>query len=212
MLAAIDSRTNKIVWKKTYKTGRPSGATVTAADLMFQSSDRMLEAIDAKSGNVLWTFQTGAAGGPAVTYDLDGDQYVAAVSGAVLWGFKIGGTVAPAPATPARSEPELFTGPITDTSQIETASLQRDRGFTGTRFFTDVYAFEPYRARVKVHTPVTWRNNSALVHTTVARDGSWTTGPLNPIQAGVVKFDKPGTYVYTCKEHPWAAAELIVVE
>ena len=50
------------------------------------------------------------------------------------------------------------------------------------------------------------------MHTIVARDGSWTTGPLSPIQAGVVKFDKPGSYTYTCKEHPWAAAQLIVVE
>ena len=66
-----------------------------------------------------------------------------------------------------------------DTAQIETASLQRDRGFIGTRYFTDDYAFEPYRARVKAGTTVTWRNNSRMVHTIVAQDGSWTTGPLS---------------------------------
>ena len=85
-------------------------------------------------------------------------------------------------------------------------------GLTGARQMTDEYTFGPTRARVKVGTAVTWINNGTMVHTIVARDGSWTTGPLNPIQAGVVKFDKPGTYIYTCKEHPWAAAELIVVE
>jgi plastocyanin len=54
--------------------------------------------------------------------------------------------------------------------------------------------------------------SGTIVRTIVARDGSWTAGPLSPIQAGLVKFDKPGTYTYTCKEHPCAAAQLIVVE
>jgi plastocyanin len=25
-----------------------------------------------------------------------------------------------------------------------------------------------------------------------------------------VTFSKPGTYVYTCREHPWAYAQIIV--
>jgi hypothetical protein len=45
---------------------------------------------------------------------------------------------------------ELFAGPVTETSQIETASLARDSGFLGFRYFTDEYAFAPYRAKVKV--------------------------------------------------------------
>jgi plastocyanin len=43
-----------------------------------------------------------------------------------------------------------------------------------------------------------------------AEDGSWTTGALNPIEVGVVTFDKPGTYTYACSNHPWAKAQLIV--
>ena len=50
------------------------------------------------------------------------------------------------------------------------------------------------------------------VHTITAQDGSWTTGALSPLQLGSVTFDKPGTYVYICKDHPWAMAQLIVVE
>ena len=97
MVAALDSRTNKIVWKKEYRPGHPSGATVTAGGLMFQSApDGNLEAHDAKTGNVLWQFQTGAAGGPVITYELDGEQYVASVSAANVWAFKLGGTVPPA--------------------------------------------------------------------------------------------------------------------
>ena len=58
VLAAIDSRTNKIVWKKEFRTDGPSGATATAGGLLFQaSSDRTLEAYDAKNGNLVWQFQ-----------------------------------------------------------------------------------------------------------------------------------------------------------
>ena len=65
VLAAIDSRTNKVVWKKEYRPGRPSGAMVTAGGLLFQAApDGNLEALDAKTGNRLWQFQTGAAAGP----------------------------------------------------------------------------------------------------------------------------------------------------
>jgi len=210
VLAAIDSRTNKIAWKKEFRPGRPSGATVTAGGLMFQAAgDGNLEAYDAKTGARLWWFQTGAAGGPVTTYEVDGEQYIATVSGANVWAFKLGGTLSPA-AAPSRPPQETFTGPITDTSQIETASLQRDAGFTGSHYFTDEYAFAPYRARVKVGTQVTWRNNGRMVHTVMAEDGSWTTGPLNEGEVGAKTFDKAGTYVYICKEHPWAYGQITV--
>lgn len=210
VLAAIDTRTNKIAWKKEFKEGRPSGALTTAGGLMFQASaDGNLEAYDAKTGNRLWQFQTGAAGGPPTAYELDGEQYIGVVSGTNVWGFKIGGSVPPA-AAPTHPPQERFAGPIADTTQVETAALQRDAGFTGFRYFTDEYAFAPYRIRVKAGTEVTWRNNGRMAHTIVAEDGSWTTGTLNPIEVGGVKFDKAGTYTYICKEHPWAYGQIIV--
>jgi plastocyanin len=210
VLAAIDSRTNKIVWKKEFRPGRPSGATATAGGVLLDGSgDGNLEAYDAKTGNRLWQFQTGAAPGPVTTYEIDGEQYVATVAGPNVWAFKLGGTLPPA-AAPTRAPQELFVGAIKDTSQIETASLATDSGFTGTRYFTDEYAFAPYRARVKVGTQVTWRNNGRMVHTIVAQDASWTTGPLNTGEVGAATFAKPGTYTYICKEHPWAYGQIIV--
>ena len=101
-------------------------------------------------------------------------------------------------------------GPIATTAQIETASLAKDRGFTGTHYFTDEYAFAPYRTRVPAGTQVMWRNNGRMVHTIVAEDGSWSTGPLNEGDVGATTFTKPGTYIYICKEHPWAYGEIIV--
>jgi plastocyanin len=49
-----------------------------------------------------------------------------------------------------------------------------------------------------------------MTHTIAALDGSWTTGRLSPAQSASVTFDKPGAYTYTCKEHPWAIAQIIV--
>ena len=97
-----------------------------------------------------------------------------------------------------------------DIDHIETGSLFREiRG--GQRYFVDEYAFNPYRARVKVGTRVMWTNNGQMVHTIVAVDGSWTTGPIDPTENGYVTFDKPGTYNYICKDHPWTYGQLIVV-
>jgi alcohol dehydrogenase (cytochrome c) len=213
VLAAIDSRTNKVVWKKEFRPGRPSGAMTTAGGLMFQSApDGNLQAYDARTGNLLWQFQLGAAGGPPLTYEIGGEQYVAAVTSAGVWVLKLGGT-APQAAAPARpQQQELFAGQITDTTQVETASLIRDTGFTGFHYMTDEYAFSPYRARVKRGAQVTWRNNGLMVHTIVAQDGSWTTGPLNPADVGGVTFDKPGSYAYMCKEHPWAVGQIVVTD
>ncbi|MCY4638435.1 MAG: hypothetical protein OXG04_28710 [Acidobacteria bacterium] len=46
--------------------------------------------------------------------------------------------------------------------------------------------------------------------TTAARDGSWTTGALQPATWEVVAFDEPGTFQYHCTEHPWAVGEITV--
>ena len=100
--------------------------------------------------------------------------------------------------------------PVAETTQIETAALQRDNAFTGARFITDEYQFGPYRTKVKAGATVTWRNNGTMVHSAVAEDGSWSTGPIDPAGVAAVTFDRPGTHVYICKEHPWAYAQIIV--
>ena len=111
-----------------------------------------------------------------------------------------------APAPPE----EEFSGQITDTALIKTTSLVRDSGLSGTHYVSDEYEFNPYRARVKTGTKVSWRNNGTMTHTIVALDGSWTTGPLQPLDIGTVTFDKPGTYTYICKDHPWVYGQIIV--
>ena len=211
ILAALDSRTDKVVWKKEFHGDRPSGALATAGGLVFQMpGDGNLQAYDATSGSLVWRFQTGDRGGsPPITFENAGEQYVATIVGGAVWAFKLGGTLPQRPAPPAPPEEE-FAGAITDTATIETTTLARDMGLTGSHFIIDEYEFNPYRARIKAGTRVYWRNNGTVAHTIVAEDGSWTTGALQPLDIGSVVFDKPGTYVYRCKEYPWDYGQIIV--
>jgi len=212
VLAAIDSRTDKIAWKKEIHDGKPSGALATAGGIVFQmAGDGNFQAYDATNGSLEWQFQTGSpVGGSPIAFENNGEEYIASIVGGAVWAFKLGGTIPqrPAPQIPPQGD---FSGTITDTSSIETATLVRDMGLTGAHFITDEYEFNPYRARVTVGTRVSWRNNGTMMHTIEAVDGSWSTGPLHPLDIGTVTFDKLGTYVYHCKEHPWAYGEIIVV-
>jgi glucose dehydrogenase len=212
LLAAIDSRTDKIVWKKDFHEGKPSGETATAGGLVLQSAGNgELQVYDAANGTLLWHFQTGSPiGGPPAVFEHDGQEYIVTIAGGHVWAFNLGGTIPERPAPKLAPLPD-FSGPIKDTDSIQTASLTRDMGLSGQHYITDEYAFDPYRAQVTAGTRVSWRNNGTLVHTVEAVDGSWTTGALSPLDIGSVKFDKPGTYVYHCKEYPWEYGEIIVV-
>jgi plastocyanin len=64
--------------------------------------------------------------------------------------------------------------------------------------------------KVKAGTTVTWTNDGKQPHSATAVDGSWTTGEVQPGKSGTVKFDKPGSYTYSCADHPWSYAQIVV--
>jgi plastocyanin len=76
----------------------------------------------------------------------------------------------------------------------------------------DEFAVKPVRAKAGVGAKVTWTNHGKETHTATAKDGSWTTGPVEPGKSVTITFDKPGVYTYICKEHPWSYAELTIEE
>jgi glucose dehydrogenase/plastocyanin len=207
VLAAVDSRTNKIAWRIEAPLG--GGLLATAGGLVFRpADDGNVEAFDAKTGKRLWQFQTGRLGrGIPATYEIDGEQYVAVPSGQLMWAFKLGGTVTPEPApkVPPRGIP------IQDATEVETGTLyQSQSGNFGRRWAVDEHTFNPLRARLKAGTRMRFMNNGHDVHSIVAEDGAWSVGPLRSAQSRTVAFDKPGTYRYHCKEHPWAIGEIVV--
>jgi alcohol dehydrogenase (cytochrome c) len=83
-MTAVDVARNKVVW--SWDNASPlqsSSALSTAGDIVFVGTlEGKFVALDAKSGNKLWDFQTssGIVGGP-ITYAVGGKQYVAVVSG-----------------------------------------------------------------------------------------------------------------------------------
>lgn len=94
-LKAIDPMTGE--WKWEYKNGAPlwGGVMTTAGGLvMFGTPEGEFKALDDETGELLWSFQTGSGiVGQPVTWEMDGEQYVAVVSGwggaVPLWGGEV---------------------------------------------------------------------------------------------------------------------------
>src|SRR5437868_343753 len=89
------------------RMGGGGGSTVTAGGLLLRGEpDGNFVALDAKTGETLWKFQTGfGADAPAMVYEIDGDQYVAIVTGGnsiqgsaygdAVWAFSLKGQLGP---------------------------------------------------------------------------------------------------------------------
>jgi alcohol dehydrogenase (cytochrome c) len=215
IMAAVDSRTDKIVWQKDtpYEMQNGSGFTATAGGVLFHGDpDGELQAIDAKTGDVLWRFQTGSnESGPAAIYEIDGKEYVSVIATDNLWTFALGGKVAPLPAPPAPETVSTFGGRIMRTDQVALGGPIGDGGLVDkVRESPDEYSTLPMRVRVKVGDTITWTNKGKIPHDATAMDGSWTTGPIAPGASGAVTFDKPGTWVYASKAFPWMYGQVVV--
>ena len=95
-LRAVDPATGKIVWEQKNASPLWGGVLATAGNLVFTGTpEGYLKAFDAKTGKELWKFQTGSGVvGSPITWERDGEQYIAVVSG---WGGAVplwGGDVA----------------------------------------------------------------------------------------------------------------------
>jgi alcohol dehydrogenase (cytochrome c) len=80
---AWDPVTGKRIWSAPYKYILLSSMLATAGDLVFTGDpEGNFFALDARSGNKLWSFQTGAGHrGASVSYSVNGRQYIAVTTG-----------------------------------------------------------------------------------------------------------------------------------
>src|SRR6516164_4178637 len=174
-LTAVDSRTNKIAWQKRmpYSIGQGSGALVTATDVLFHGEpDRHFQAYDARNGELLWQWQAGAgADAPAITYEIDGVQYVAIATGGLatqtastnsdmVWVFSLQGSPNnrisqfEAPAPPPTGVTFNFTGLLKGSVPVEKTNAVR---------MID-YNFTPQRITVEAGGKVTFTNTAPQPH------------------------------------------------
>ena len=95
VLRAMDPKTGKIAWEYKNKAPLWGGVLTTAGNLVFTGTpEGYLKAFDAKTGQELWKFNTGSGVvGSPVTWEQDGEQYVAVMSGwggaVPLWGGEV---------------------------------------------------------------------------------------------------------------------------
>jgi quinohemoprotein ethanol dehydrogenase len=87
IFAALDMKTNRLVWQQRWRDSCYSGSVTTAGGLVFVGrNDGRLTALNSYNGQRLWEFQTGAGvNAPASVFEYEGDEYVAVYSGGSLF-------------------------------------------------------------------------------------------------------------------------------
>ena len=105
IFAALDMKTNRLVWQQRWRDNCYSGSVTTAGGLVFVGrNDGRLTALDSSNGKRLWEFQTGAGmNSPVSVFQYEGEEYVVAYSagslfagsprGDNLWLFSLKGTM-----------------------------------------------------------------------------------------------------------------------
>jgi len=105
IFAALDMKTNRLVWQQRWKESCYSGSVTTAGGLVFTGrNDGRLTALNSSTGKHLWEFQTGAGmNAPVSVFEYEGEEYVVAYSagslfagsprGDSVWLFSVKGTL-----------------------------------------------------------------------------------------------------------------------
>jgi alcohol dehydrogenase (cytochrome c) len=146
IFAALDMKTNRLVWRQAWRQPCFSGSVATAGGLVFVGrNDGRLTALDSSNGHILWEFQTGAGqNAPVSVFEYEGVEYVAAYSagnammgsthGDHLWLFSLKGKIGPAEPATATAPPEREPSGSSDAEQgrkIFTDSCSACHGASG---------------------------------------------------------------------------------
>jgi plastocyanin len=72
------------------------------------------------------------------------------------------------------------------------------------------FMFMPMSLTVKAGSTVTWANKDDEPHTVVSDTGLFRSGAVDTDETFTFKFDKPGTYHFTCSIHPQMVGTVVV--
>ena len=201
--SAIDVRTNRKAWQAQWDQMCIGGSLATAGGLVFAGeANGNVDAYDAKKGNSLWQFQTGAgSNSPPITYEVDSQQYVAVAAGGnfqlnfprgdILWVFALNGTLGPVAAPQIAGTETAIGASVPQVKVID-------------------FGFDPGNDLVPPGTAITWTNTGNVVHTVTSDDGVFDSGDLAAGQTFSFTLDDPGTYWYFCRPHPFMRARIVV--
>jgi plastocyanin len=79
-----------------------------------------------------------------------------------------------------------------------------------TKIVVKDFMFAPTPLTIKAGSTVTWTNMDDEPHTAVSDTGLFKSGGMDTNDSFSFKFDKPGTYHYTCTIHPRMVGTIIV--
>lgn len=72
------------------------------------------------------------------------------------------------------------------------------------------FMFAPTSLTVRAGSTVTWTNNDDEPHTVVSVTGLFRSAALDTKDSFSFRFDKPGTYRYSCSIHPRMVGTIVV--
>jgi plastocyanin len=78
------------------------------------------------------------------------------------------------------------------------------------QFVIKNFMFTPMSLTVKAGSSVTWTNEDDEPHTVVSDTGLFRSAAVDTDETFSFKFDKPGTYHFTCSIHPRMVGSIIV--
>jgi len=79
-----------------------------------------------------------------------------------------------------------------------------------TKIIVKDFMFNPTPLTVKAGSTVTWTNMDDEPHTVVSDAGVFKSGGMDTNESFSFKFDKPGTYHFTCSIHPRMVGSVVV--
>lgn len=79
-----------------------------------------------------------------------------------------------------------------------------------TKIVVKDFMFVPTSLTVKTGSTVTWANKDDEPHTVVSDTGLFRSGAMDTNESFSFKFDKPGTYHFTCSIHPRMVGTIVV--
>jgi len=201
---AIDASTDRIAWQKKFSDSCYSGSTTTAGNVVFLGrNDGHLQAYNATSGKLAWSFQTGAgANNTASVFSLDGKEVVAfyaagsALAGSAhgddLWLFGLDGKLGPAGSASS-------TGAKAHAGEKQAPKTKAPANTSTVNVSATEFKFALSTQTVKAGT-ITFKltNNGGIPHD-LSINGKQTPN-IDPGATTTLKvtFTKPGNYPYLC--------------